>query len=182
MTAIAGIARNGRVHLAGDSAVMSGWDTSLNPAGKIWRTGPYVIGSSGSSRAATLLRYALTPPAPEPDLPMFMATTFVDAIRQTLKAGGYATRESEREDGGAIMLVGICGRMFTVWTDYCTQEAAQPYAAIGCGNNLAIGALYATENTGLSPRRRLTLALEAAERFSGAVRSPFTFASTRRTP
>ena len=52
-------------------------------------------------------------------------------------------------------------------------EAADGYAAVGCGDRLALGALFATAGTGLKPRRRVLRALAAAERFSAGVRGPF---------
>ncbi|MEO3924086.1 hypothetical protein ABGB07_09550 [Micromonosporaceae bacterium B7E4] len=44
---------------------------------------------------------------------------------------------------------------------------------MGCGSEIALGALFATARTSMSPKRRVTVALEAAERFSAGVRGPF---------
>lgn len=54
-------------------------------------------------------------------------------------------------------------------------------AAIGCGSDIALGALYALGNKG-TPRSRLGTALKAAEAFSAGVRGPFSFVTSRRTP
>jgi hypothetical protein len=123
-----------------------------------------------------LIRYGLTPPEPpsHPDLERFMATTFVDAVRDCLKTGGWATKDSEREHGGDF-LVGVSGRLFTIHADYQVAEAVTGYATLGCGHEIALGALYASE--GRKPRKRVTLALTAAERFSAGVRGPFTCVS-----
>ncbi|GAA4716378.1 hypothetical protein [Phytohabitans rumicis] len=45
--------------------------------------------------------------------------------------------------------------------------------AVGCGSDLALGALFATARTRMSPHRRVMVALQAAERFSAGVRGPF---------
>jgi ATP-dependent protease HslVU (ClpYQ) peptidase subunit len=53
------------------------------------------------------------------------------------------------------------------------------YAAVGSGAELALGALYALESSGRTPRERLKRALSAAEQFNAGVRGPFSFVSTR---
>lgn len=178
MTAVVGVAEGGRVHLGADSASLSGWDLNLLPDGKVFSVGPYVVGCSGFVRGAQIVRYAFDPPAPTTDLPRFMATTFVDALRKALKDGGQARKDSERESGSPLILAGVSGRLFTIGDDYSAVESGQPYAAIGCGSDLALGALYATR--GQPVKRRLGTALEAAERFSAGVRGPFSFVSSKK--
>jgi hypothetical protein len=179
MTAVAGLVHNGRVHLGADSAGVSGWLLSVRADEKVFTNGPYAMGFTDSFRMGQLLRYRLDPPKPAtgPDLHRFMATDFVDAVRECLKNGGFATRNNEQESGGTF-LVGVRGRLFTVHRDYQVAENAGDIAAIGCGNELCLGALYASGGWE-SPRERLRTALAAAERFSAGVRGPFAYASTR---
>jgi len=89
-----------------------------------------------------------------------------------LKAGGWAKKDNDREESGTF-LVGVHGRLFTVEEDYPVVASTDGYAAVGCGSELALGALYATAGISLSPERRVMLALQAAERFSAGVRGPF---------
>ncbi len=125
-----------------------------------------------------LIRYSLRPPKPKGEIEKFMATKFVDALRDCLKTGGWARKENDREEGGTF-LVGIRGKLFTVYDDYQVAIAADGFAAVGCGDQIALGALYATAGAGLKPRRRIKIALQAAERFSTDVRGPFVCLSTR---
>ena len=83
MTAVAGLVHEGRVHLAADSAMTAGWALTISAHPKVFRVGPYVIGTSGSPRVAQLMRYALDVPEPLGDLHKFMATVFIDAVRHT---------------------------------------------------------------------------------------------------
>jgi ATP-dependent protease HslVU (ClpYQ) peptidase subunit len=174
MTCIAGIAHEGTVWLAGDSAVSSDWDLTILASAKVCANGPYVLGFTGSLRMAQLLRYSLSPPVPgTADLHEFVCTAFIDAVRACLKDGGWATKDKEQEEGGTF-LVGVRGRLFVVSNDYGVTEPVDSYAAIGCGDQLALGALFATaDNPDQSVRLRI--ALSAAERFSNGVRGPFTF-------
>lgn len=170
MTCIVGVAHEGQVYLGGDSAGVSGYSLTVRADAEVFRNGPYVLGFTSSFRMGQLLRYSLKPPAPTVDLEAFMVTTFVDAVRACLKAGGYASKTHEVEEGGTF-LVGVRGRLFRVDSDYQVGEAGAGYDAIGCGEDLAFGALYATGH--LQPRRRVRVALEAAEAGSGGVRAPF---------
>lgn len=124
MTAIVGLVHNGEVHVGGDSAGLSGSLMTIRADAKVFTNGPYVFGFTTSFRMGQLIRYSADPPAPDTThLDAFMATTFVDAIRDCLKAGGWAQKTEERERGG-VFLVGTCGRLFTVEADYQVAEAA----------------------------------------------------------
>lgn len=101
-----------------------------------------------------------------------MATTVIDAVRDCLKAGGWAAEENDREESGTF-LVGVRGQLFAVHDDYQVARAADGFAAVGCGDQIALGAMYATADAGMGPRRRVRTALAAAERFSAGVRAPF---------
>lgn len=174
MTAIVGVVHDGTVHIGGDSAGVSGWSLTVRADSKVFTNGPYVMGFTTSFRMGQLLRFALAAPEPEGDLEAFMATTFVDAVREALKAGGWAKKDNEREEGG-VFLVGVQGHLFCIQSDYQVAEAADGFAAIGCGDQIALGALYATARSRMAPEKRIKLALEAAERFSAGVRGPFAY-------
>lgn len=123
-----------------------------------------------------LLRYSLVPPDLDPrvDLDKFMVTTFVDAVRNCLKAGGFSTKSNEAESGGTF-LVGFRGNLFEFGDDYQVGRPSEGFAAVGGGAMVALGAMHATED--MPPLKRLAIALGAAERFASGVRSPFSFVS-----
>lgn len=178
MTCIVGLVDQGNVYLAGDSAGVGGWTLTVRADSKVFTNGPYIMGFTTSFRMGQLLRYALTPPEPvQQDLDRFMVTTFVDSVRDCLKAGGYATKQNEAENGGNF-LVGVNGRLFEICSDYQVGEPVDGYAAVGCGEDIAKGALHATEHLGLPPHERLTMALQAAERHSAGVRGPYAHVTT----
>ncbi|KUJ70165.1 hypothetical protein ACZ90_07015 [Streptomyces albus subsp. albus] len=179
MTVIVGLVHNGRVHLGGDSAGVAGYSVTVRRDPKIFRNGPYAMGFTTSFRMGQLLHHAFKAPKPKGDLDRFMTTAFVDALRSCLKDGGWARKDSEQEQAGTF-LVGIHGRLFAVHDDYQIAEPADGYAAVGCGDELALGALHATATLGLKPRKRLTLALEAANYHSAGVSAPFTYVTARK--
>lgn len=172
MTAIVGLVHGRSVFVGGDSAGVAGLDLSVRADTKVFRKNGYVFGFTTSFRMGQLIRYSLAPPKPKGELDAFMSTRFVDAVRSCLKSGGWARREDEREEGGTF-LVGVLGHLYTIHGDYQVATAADGFAAVGCGDQVALGALYATAGTGLKPKARVKLALRAAERFSAGVRGPF---------
>ena len=172
MTAIVGLVQSGAVYIGGDSAGVSGLSLTVRADTKVFRKNQYLFGFTTSFRMGQLIRYSLKLPKPKGDLDAFMATTFIDALRDCLKTGGWAAKENDREEGGTF-LVGVRGKLFAVYDDYQVGKPADGFAAVGCGDQIALGALHATADAGLSPRRRVKRALAAAERFSAGVRGPF---------
>lgn len=173
MTCIVGlVAEDGAVYIGGDSAGIGGWSLTVRKDTKVFRNGPFLIGGSESFRMLQLLHHAFTPPEYDPaiDVTKFMSTTVVDAFRDCFKAGGYARKNSEQEAGGTF-LIGFAGRLFYIGQDYQVGEPISGYEAIGCGDQVACGALYATQ--GREPQKRIEIALQAAEAHNAGVRGPF---------
>lgn len=173
MTCIVGVADRGRVVIGGDSAGVAGWSLTVRADRKVFRNGAYILGFTSSFRMGQLLRYAFQPPEPPDwDVYKFMATGFVDAVRKCLKDGGYAETNNGVEKGGHF-LVGYGPHLFQVEGDYQVAVAEDGYAAVGCGQDVAVGSLYATKDIGLPPEARVKLALQASERHNAGVRGPF---------
>lgn len=99
-----------------------------------------------------------------------MTTTFIDAVRECLKAGGWLSKSNDREEGG-VFLVGTQGRLFAVYSDFQVGSSSNGYAAVGCGDALALGSLHST--IGRGARHRVTAALEAASHHNAGVSAPF---------
>jgi ATP-dependent protease HslVU (ClpYQ) peptidase subunit len=173
MTAIVGITDQTKVYIGGDSGSSDGWLETIRSDEKVFRNGPYLFGFTTSFRMGQLLHHALTPPEPTGELDRFMVTTFVDAVRDCLKSGGWAQKTNEREEGGDF-LVGIGGRLFTVFGDYQVAEQVAGHAAIGSGYLAALGSLHTTAQYDIAPRQRIVHALQAAEHHTSGVREPFT--------
>lgn len=172
MTCIVGLIDDKSVWIGGDSAGVAGYLSQPRLDRKVFRNGPFVMGFTSSFRMGQLLRFRLKPPErpTEQDVFEFMATGFVDAVRECLKAGGYASKENEVERGGCF-LVAYAGRLFEIDSDYQVGELTDGFAAVGCGAEIALGALHATRGT--PAKERVVRALRAAAHFSAGVRPPF---------
>jgi len=172
VTCIVGLVDQGHVFIGTDSAGVSNYDLTVRADSKVFQNGPFLIGFTTSFRMGQLLRYAFEPPAWEPgsDVPCYLATTFVDAVRKCLSEGGYAVKHDEQESGGRF-LVGFRGCLYAIGNDYQVGQSVVPYNAIGCGAPYALGALYVTG--GMDAKERIQGALSAAEHFSTVVQRSF---------
>lgn len=172
MTCIVALTDGDRVWVGGDSAGVAGWSLSVRADEKVFTNGLFVMGFTDSFRMGQLLRYAFVPPdlPHDEDLDRYMVTSFIDHVRDCLKAGGVAKKSSEAEECGTF-IVGVRDRLYVVMSDYQVAKLADGYAAVGCGADIALGSLYATPS--ISPECRIQIALSAAEAHSAAVRGPF---------
>ncbi|KKK85939.1 hypothetical protein LCGC14_2768260, partial [marine sediment metagenome] len=164
----------------GDSAGVAGYSLGVRKDPKVFKCGEFLLGYTSSFRMGQILRYYLRPETPKEGQAAFeyMVCVFVPAVRKLLDEHGYLIDKNGREEIGTF-LVGWRGSLFTVEDDLQVAELAAPYAACGCGHDLALGSLCTTEQlTGLTARDRLMMALEAAESFSAGVRGPFVVLKT----
>jgi ATP-dependent protease HslVU (ClpYQ) peptidase subunit len=175
MTCIVGVVTKDSVYIGGDSLGVSEYDVTVRKDEKVFKRGEFLIGFTSSYRMGQLLRYALNVPPQHPDKDVYeyMVTTFIDAVRDCLKDGGWAKKSEEQERTG-IFLVAYKGRLFKIDGDYQVGENIKPYDATGCGEQYALGALHALGGKVIAePKAAIHKALEAAAEFSAGVRGPF---------
>jgi len=186
MTCIVGLRAPDGVVMGGDSAGIGNMDLHVRADEKVFaRSGggaDWLFGFTSSFRMGQLIRYSLKlpkVPGRDGDLYRYMVTKFVDACRDCFKSGGFAQKHKEEESAGTF-LVGVRGSLFTVYGDYQVAQEACGFASVGCGGEIARGSLHATAVAAreaqpwrIGPRRRVEMALQAAEQCSAEVRGPF---------
>jgi hypothetical protein len=128
------------------------------------------IGICGSFRMGQLLQYVTLPKHPTgmEDF-QYMVTQMVPILRKLFQEGGFSKVENNVDVGGTF-LIGYRGHLYGIYSDYQVQETALDYLAIGCGRDFALGCL--ANNPLLPAKARVIQAIETAEMFSAAVRSP----------
>lgn len=171
MTCIVGLVHNGDVYIGGDSAGIAGLSVTIRSDEKVFGNGPFIMGFTSSFRMGQLLRYKLSPPAQtvhQNDME-YMVTSFIDSCRQCFSQNGFGDKDASV---GGNFLVGYHGKLYNIEGDYQVGVPKLPFDAVGCGSDLALGAMFATE--GLHPEKRINAALAAASTFSAGVAPPFT--------
>lgn len=178
MTCVVGLVHAGRVYMGGDRAATSrDGSMSLWAESKVFRKSGYLLGFCGSFRAAQVLQYAIKPPpykGPASGLTQHLATVFVDVLQQGLRDAGM-----ELPIKGTSFLVGWHGVLHKVEHNFQIVRAYDGHAAVGCGEALALGALHVLAGFDIAPKRRVLLALGAAEHYNAAVSRPFDVFMTR---
>lgn len=183
MTCIVAVSTGSAIHMGGDSAgVDSALAIQIRQEPKVFAKGKFLIGGSGSFRMLNLLRYKFDPPPHDPDDQddhEYMVSEFVERVRFVFQEHGYASKEDNVESMDGEFLVGYRGNIYVVCEDFQVGVISDGYAACGSGTEIALGSLFST--VGQPPRKRLAVALEAAERFNAGVRGPFTYVSSKTT-
>lgn len=178
MTCIVGIVDDhGTVYMGGDSVAIAGYDVTIRRTPKIFKKGNMLIGVAGYWRLAQVLQYLIELPEHPEHISdeEYIVAYFVELLREALKVTGYARKDMEQEHHDSSVLIGYRGQLYEVEGNYQVMDAVKNYYAIGSGAPYALGSLYTSE--GREPLERVKAALEAAEYFSGSVRSPFTYAT-----
>lgn len=179
MTAIVGIADGRSVWMGADSFAGDSYALQMKESKIIERQlpdgSPILFGTTGELRYALLLETMPLPAhEPEVDARHYIGVALVDAMRDCFVKAGFGTKNNGGgdESGQSSVLVGYCGRLFSVWYSYDVVETAHPYQAVGSGMDTCLGALAVTE--GIEHERRILMVLDAAERHNAYVRRPFT--------
>jgi hypothetical protein len=173
MTCIAAFVEGDTVWVGGDSAGVAGYDLLVRADQKVFRNGQMLFGFTDSFRMGQLLRYALNVPHhhADVDIQKYMVTTFMDAVRECLKTHGFARKREDAEIGGGF-IVGYRNQLFRIDNDYQVGLSVGGYMAMGCGDQIAHGALFASAGVETG-EKRMGVVLAAAERHSAGVRGPF---------
>jgi ATP-dependent protease HslVU (ClpYQ) peptidase subunit len=176
MTCIVGVVDDLGVVVGADSIAVSNWTMTIRADPKVFRLGEFLIGFCGSYRIGQAIRYGFKPPKSRrgTDPHEYMATAFIDSLRERFRDAGCMGKENHRDDGGTI-LVGFRGRLFRIDADFQVGESLCGHAAIGMGEEIALGALWAvrTLQPNIGTELLVELALRAAEKNNAGVREPF---------
>jgi ATP-dependent protease HslVU (ClpYQ) peptidase subunit len=181
VTCIVGLTENGNVWIGGDSVGAAGHYLQNRVDPKVFRVGELLIGFTSSFRMGQSLMFGWTPPkvAADEDVFAWMCTEFIDSVRHRFSVAGFRRKDNEVESGGTF-LVGVRGRLFEVGDDFQVAEHRHHYNAVGCGADIAKGAMYTMSKLrqnehmhSLTPPDVLDAALTAASEFSSWVAPPF---------
>ena len=173
MTCIVGVVDDEGIIMAADSnGVSAGYNVTPRADRKVFVVQttirqPMLVGFTSSYRMGQLLKW-WNPPAARGDLERYMQTTFIDGVRRLLRENGYMKVTDNREEGGTFM-VGYHRRLYVVHSDFQVAVPALPYAAVGSGEEYALGSLYTSDDGVLSTEARARIAVEAASAFNTSV-------------
>lgn len=169
------------VHIAGDSAGVAGLSIEVRSDPKVFTVGPFIMGFTSSFRMGQILMSSkFNPPAQNKsqDDYDYMITSFIDEVRRCFKKCGFLQTAKHGDDQGGTFLVGYKGQLYTIESDFQVGIPTNGYTSVGCGDDLAKGAMHALialNKEDITSEEMMTLALQAASHYSGGVLPPFNF-------
>ena len=183
MTCIVGIInKDGTVTMGGDSAGVAGYSIVDRTDKKVFVNRDMVFGFTSSFRMGQLLQFQLKIPDHDPRVEdyKYMCTAFIEAVRSCLKSYGYNKTNNDVESGGTF-LVGYKGTIYEIENDYQVGVRTGEFNSVGCGFELALGAMYtaASINEEIDGEPLAELGLEAAAKYSAGVCPPFNYVVTK---
>lgn len=182
MTCIVGLKHKDRVYIGGDSAASDIERLTINTRAdeKVFTSNGIIFGFCSSFRIGQLIRYSFNPPEQlhsKSDIE-YLVTDFIDGIRHTIQSGGSLHKENENEQFDSHFVIGYRDNLYVVYNDFQVAQPRDPFVAVGSGEDLAMGAMYATQDNN-DPVERIQIALEAASAFNMAVRPPYVIVDSK---
>lgn len=183
MTCIVGLVDNGITYIGGDSLGSNTYTKTVRRDRKVFKlkdTSNAILGYTSSFRMGQLLMYAsgLIDKRDEPNVDHeYLVTKFIPNITKLFEEGGYIRNKSGEKYGGTF-LMGYKDKLYKIFDDFQVSESFDSYSACGCGEEFALGSLYTTEISKMTPQERIRIALQVASKFSTGVQAPFYIINT----
>lgn len=169
MTVVVGMVEGSRVYMGADSQGSNGWDKRYRVDKKVFEAHGILYGFTSSYRMGQILKYhSLKFDIPSPDEVdpyEFVVLTMIPMWKSILAEHGFGKTEQGVTSGG-VFLVGFHGRLFRIESDFQVAEHVRPYESVGCGEQYALGALYAADQFDVSVTEKISVAIEAAMEYS----------------
>ena len=180
MTCIVAIAEGRKVYMGGDSVCSTGYIQHKLADPKVFLKSGMVMGGCGVLRQQDIIKNhcQITRRKKGQGVDRYISTVVMPALRKAFKAQGcMEILNSKETHGDACLLIGCGGKIFTAHSGISFIRTNKSYAAIGSGQEVALGSLWQTEdNLDHNIGSRLECALLAASEFSCGVGPPFHFA------
>jgi ATP-dependent protease HslVU (ClpYQ) peptidase subunit len=182
MTCIVGYIENEIGYMGADSAGTGGYSQTIRKDPKVFKVDKrFLIGCCGSYRMTQLLMSSkFNPPKQKSDQTDYdyMITDFIDSVIELFKDNGFLSKENEEISGGKFLVI-YKNKLYQIEADFQVGESYSPFDCVGCGDDLALGAMYVLQNYNLTPMEKVKHALLASETFSSGVRQPFLILTTK---
>ncbi len=179
MTCVLGYKTENSIIMAAESASICecSLDKKIRIDEKLFVRDNMIFAFSGSWRMGQILKYSLFIPNQPKGMSdhEYMCSLFVDEVILVFEEKKFGTIDNNEVSGG-FFLVGYNGNIYVIESDFQVGVENTPYHAMGCGESFSLGCLHALEGTHMSPKDKLTKALDAACKFSAGCQAPYTYA------
>lgn len=176
MTCVVGIEYKRKLYFGADSAASNNDTIDIIDRSKIVSKPGILIGYCGSFRVGQILEYQIDY-STLINKERWLFTDFVEQLREEFEERGVKIHDEHGEGiaSASDLLIGFNKKLYYLQSDYSIIRSKRKYMAIGSGDHLALGALFALEGLVADPQKRLRIALRAASEWSPGVAPPFKF-------
>lgn len=173
---VACLARD-KIYMGSDSCVSTCSEQRTKTGSKIFKKGPYIIGTTGYPRPSQVIQNYWEPSSYK---------DIQESIKDILSKHGCITNSEEGvEIMNMQMLIGYRNIIFEITNDFTKIDYIDDYGAVGCGRPYALGSFF---NSGTISKfsknynkidhdrlaiNRIKKALKCSEYFAIGVRRPF---------
>jgi ATP-dependent protease HslVU (ClpYQ) peptidase subunit len=181
LTCIIGIEDGkGGVCIGGDglASLDGGYLIGAGRTEKVWRQGGLLVGHSGAHRDGQIMRYAFKEPQriEGQSVEEYLAAVFVPALWKFFSDHQRIERGDGSDDRLSLssqFLLGVGGEVYLLDKCLSFERYSHGFAAIGQGQEVALGAMRASLRWEMLPEERVRLALEQAAFFCDGVGGEF---------
>ena len=156
MTVVVGLKDGGSIYLGADKLIVGDSVVATTEYRKIVSLGPLTMATGGDLRFMQAIQTHITPKEyEEGELYEYLVHHLVLDLRELRSAIGKDLFFAIVTDGKD---------MFVLDTDLSVLPKTE--AALGCGAEFALGSLYSTSKTEMSPKKRIREAIKAAATYN----------------
>jgi ATP-dependent protease HslVU (ClpYQ) peptidase subunit len=176
LTCIIGIIEDNITYLGGDGLQLRG-DRKNTKETKVHQRGEFLIGGAGLSGEIDLLLYSTDYIIPKEgqNTKEFFYNDFIPEYKRVLREHGRLTIIDNTEEMESQFLIGFRGELIVITQSFAVviDNHQDNYTAIGSGEDYALGALFATNNSDATAKDKISIALAATSHHNVTVDSPF---------
>lgn len=178
MTVIIALKHDNKIYLGSDSALIDGYTITKTKQSKIFKLGEFLIGVAGYPRTAQLIQYQLTikPQTEHQSDFAYLCTEFSNSVKNLLVDNDHIkNQDGSKQTDESGLLFGYKSNIYSMDANFQIIQTTDCYAAIGSGQELALGAMAAFTrfNAFWLPEVMIKNALEIVDKHNMGVCKPF---------
>lgn len=177
MTCIVALEHEGVAYLGSDSFLGGAFIRDQIDRPKFFQKGErFYIAFAGGLRGAQIVEHDIKfrKPRPDEDEEAFLVTEVSKKLQAKFsKVGAQIKDEGNVATHDADFLVCINGKVFIIQDDYSVIRSTHGFAAIGAGQDFALGSMATIFHTKQNPKKKILRVLEVSAKLSPQVCAPF---------
>lgn len=161
MTCIVAVETPRRAYIGADAFVGSASYSDVRAGSKLFARNGWHVGVAGSSRLSNVLEHVFEwPAAPSSEDLAAVVRVASDIAKLVADDDMCFSNEGGQRSLSSEVMLAAAGRVYVLGVNLGAYRSRRGYAAIGSGDQYALGALYATKD--MPPRARVLVALRAS--------------------